>query len=211
MTINEENPFNSQFLTALKALIGQHHTLYPRIPPQGIFFESLVERAFRQIGWPAHLLTLSKANTPKHDLLVGTVRVSLKTETGIGTRPHFISITKLCTTEREPWDSPTLIRHTMTHLSNYDRLLMLRAIWNQALFHYQLLEIPLPLLRSIGNVTVVPVGRRAGRQSLAADVYDQQGKLFRVHFDGADGKCQIRQLPTNLCQMLLEWDQPITA
>ena len=58
----------------------------------------------------------------------------------------------------------------------------------------QLLEIPLDVLKLIADVTVQPVGRRLGRQSLAADVYGTSGELFRVHFDGADGKCQIRGL-----------------
>jgi hypothetical protein len=86
-------------------LITLHHSIYPRIPPQGIFFESLVAQAFRRSNWPAALVTLSKANAPQHDLLVGASKISLKTETGEGTRPNTISITKLCTTETGAWDS----------------------------------------------------------------------------------------------------------
>jgi hypothetical protein len=44
---------------------------------------------------------------------------------------------------------------------------------------------------------------------MAADVSYQDQKLFRVHFDGADGKCQIHRLPVSQCHLLLEWDQPI--
>ena len=45
--------FGSAFHGHLKDLVGRHHTLYPMIPPQGIYFESLVERAFLLAGWPA--------------------------------------------------------------------------------------------------------------------------------------------------------------
>ena len=33
------------FLT-VQNLVTQHHTIYPGIPPQGIYFEALAERAF---------------------------------------------------------------------------------------------------------------------------------------------------------------------
>jgi hypothetical protein len=47
---------------------------------------------------------------------------------------------------------------------------------------------------------------------MAADVYapdDQNERVFRVHFDGADGKCQIHRLPVSRCQVWLEWEQPV--
>jgi hypothetical protein len=201
--------FTPQFCSTLKSLVELHHSIYPKIPPQGIFFESLVEQAFKRSGWPADQFILSTANTPQHDLLIGNVRVSLKTETGIGTHPDQLNITKLCTTEAGAWDSDTLIRHTLEHLSRYDHLLMLRAIWRPNPVYYQLIEIPLDLLKLIADVTVLAVGRRLGRHSMAADVYAQDSKIFRIHFDGADGKCQIHRLPVRLCRMLLEWKQPV--
>ena len=44
--------FTAAFVVALKEYIDLHHTIYPRIPPQGIFFESLAERAFLKVDWP---------------------------------------------------------------------------------------------------------------------------------------------------------------
>jgi hypothetical protein len=146
-----------------------------------------------------------------HDLLVGGQRLSIKTETGKGTRLREITITKLCTTEKDPWEPEALIRHTMNHLARYDRMLMLRAIWRKERIRYQLLEIPLDLLRSIEVVNLSPVGWRKGRRSLGGDVVDRDERVFHVHFDGADGKCQIRSLLVSRCRMLLEWDQEITA
>lgn len=201
--------FTEQFLSTIKSLVEQHHTLYPWVPPQGIFFESLVQQAFRRCGWTDAQVVPTATNSPQHDLLVGKERISIKTETGKGTKPELISITKLCTTEREPWDSPTLVQHAMGHLSRYDRMLMMRAIWRQDHIHYQLLAIPLKLLKLIGTVTAAPVGRREGRRSLAADVVDRGEVVFHVHFDGADGKCQVQRLLVGRCKMMLEWDQPI--
>lgn len=207
MKIEGSDLFNHQFLITLRSLIEVHHSIYPRIPPQGIFFESLVEQAFKRSGLPQDQVVLSTANIPKHDLLVGDVRISLKTETGAGTDPDLVNITKLCTTETGPWDSAMLVQHAIDHLSRYDHMLMLRAVWRQNMIHYQLIEIPLNVLKLIGGITVLPVGKRAGRKSMAADVFDQGEKIFRVHFDGADGKCQIHRLPVSRCRILLEWDQ----
>ena len=201
----QDELFTEQFLTRLKALIEAHHIAYPHNPPQGIYFESLVARAFRQAGWQDAQVVLTTPNRPQHDLLVGTNRISLKTETGAGTKSRLIAITKLCTTEREPWDAPTLIQHALGHLSRYDHILMLRAIWaGRVGVRYQLLEIPILLLQLMQTLTAVPVGRRKGRRSIGGDVYESGQKVFHVHFDGADGKCQIRDLPVERCRMLAE-------
>jgi hypothetical protein len=91
--------FSDAFLERLRHWIGVHHTVYPRLPPQGIYFESLVERAFLHSGWPRDQVVLEHPNSPKADIRVGKTRLSLKTETGRITRRDRISITKLCTTE----------------------------------------------------------------------------------------------------------------
>jgi hypothetical protein len=202
------------FLLTLQNLIIQHHTIYPYLPPQGVFFEYLVQHAFHLSGRPDVQIIATTPNAPSFDLQVANRRFSIKTETGKGTDLNLISITKLCTTEKEPWAPQVLIDHVIQHMSNYDNMLMLRAIWlpkptKPTAIHYQLVQIPLDLLRLISTVEIAPVGRRSGRQSLAGDVLNQGQVVFHVHFDGADGKCQVRNLRVTLCQILREWDQRI--
>jgi hypothetical protein len=201
--------FTKDFLIALRALINVHHSIYPDIPPQGIYFEALVEDAFRRIRKPFAPIEATGRNQPRHDLLVEGVRISLKTETGAGTREDLINITKLCTTEREPWAPDVLKSRVLEHLSRYDVILMLRAIWKEPLIHYQLLEIPVDLFKSISMADLRPTGRRSGRQSLGADVYHGDEAVFHVHFDGSDGKCQVRGLNLRYCVLLLDWDLEI--
>lgn len=196
--------FTERFCHTVRSLIERHHTIYPWLPPQGVFFEALIQQAFRLCGWPDAQIVPTKPNSPQHDLLIGNQRLSIKTETGRGTCAEQISITKLCTTEREPWNSDILVRRTIEHLSRYDRMLLLRAIWQERIIHYQLLEVPLGLLRLIDKLVATPVGRRSGRQSLGGDVRKAGKAMFHVHFDGADGKCQIRNLSIRHCRMLLE-------
>jgi hypothetical protein len=198
--------FQADFLTALRALVGVHHSIYPHVPPQGIYFEALVEKAFKTIKKPFTIIQGTARNQPSHDLLVEDKRLSLKTETGAGTDAERISITKLCTTEREPWAADVLIGRTLEHLGRYDIILMLRAIWERPMIHYQLLEIPVEILKLIRTAELRAVGSRKRRQSLGADVYLGNDMLFHVHFDGSDGKCQIRNLHVRSCAMLLGWD-----
>jgi hypothetical protein len=202
--------FSQPFIGKLKDWIGTHHTVYPHLPPQGIYFESLVERAFLLTGWTRNEVVLTHPNSPKADITVGDTRLSLKTETGNVTRRDFISITKLCTTETGDWTSQALISHAVSHLSRYEGILMLRAIWEREnLIDYQLVEIPLALLRKMEGCEAIPVGRRPGRGSLGFDVLEQGEVLFHIHFDGADGKCQLRRLRVDRCVMLAEWEQAV--
>lgn len=194
------------FCQMVRTLVTSHHSVYPWLPPQGIFFEALIRQAYWQLGWSDAELVSGRPNSPEHDLLVGNQRISIKSETGRGTKSDFITITKLCTTEREPWEPAILVDRVLAHLQRYERLVMLRTIWRSEYFHYQLLEIPLPLLRMISAAAIGPVGKRSGRRSLGGDIYSEHGPLFHVHFDGADGKCQIRQLRVAHMRMLLEWD-----
>lgn len=202
--------FKKEFLDTLSLLVRQHHLIYPRIPPQGIYFECLVEKAFKQIRVPFEIVEAGSPNAPKHDLVVGENKISLKTETGQRTRRDFINITKLCTTEREPWEADTLVERVMEHLSRYEHMLMLRAVWDDPVIHYQLVDIPISLLRRIKSASIEPVGRRKGRRSLGGDVLDESGRAFHVHFDGSDGKCQIRSLSIDRCRLLLSWDLQIS-
>ena len=186
--------------------MGIHQSIYPRTPPQGIYFEALVEEAFRRIEKPFTIIEATSRNQPRHDLLVENMRISIKTETGASTDPRWITITKLCTTEREPWEPGVLVQRVMEHLGRYDIVLMFRAIWEAQAINYQLLEIPVETLRLIEGVSLETVGRRKGRQSLGADVIHTGERLFHVHFDASDGKCQIRNLGLQHCVMLEKWD-----
>lgn len=199
--------FDSGFVTVLKALVSMHHTLYPTIPPRDIFFESLVEGAFDKVQKPWAPLEPSARSFSGHDLLVDAKKLSIKTETGAGTREDSIHITKLCTTEKEPWDAVTLIDRVLSHLARYDVILMLRAVWREHYIHYQLLEIPIEDLRLIQTAQILPVGRRKGRQSLGGDLLLNGELIAHVHFDGSDGKCQVSKLPVARSVMLDEWDQ----
>lgn len=203
----ESGLFPVDFQVMLKGLVAVHHSIYAQVPPTGIYFEALVEKALRETRRPFTPIQATARNQPTHDLLVQGVRLSLKTETGYGTHPTQINITKLCTTEREPWTPEVLLGRVLEHLARYDLILMLRSVWTLPVVRYQLVEIPVDLLASMREARFEAVGRRSGRQSLGADVYGPgTDPLFHVHFDGSDGKCQIRNLRVSSCALLTEWE-----
>jgi hypothetical protein len=208
MNSQRQNPgiFTPRFLEALQRLVDHHHVIYSAIPPKGRYFEALVEKAFKTVRQPFIWVKPTTPNAPREDLVVGDIRISLKTETGFGTKLSFIVISKLLTTEKYPWTAESLIKRTLDHLSRYDYILMLRAVWEKPVIHYQLLDIPVDLLRLIEGANLIPVGKLTERQSLGADVYRGETKVFHVHFDGSDGKCQISRLAVADCEMLLIWD-----
>ncbi len=158
--------FTSNFIRTLQKWVQTHHIVYPRLPPQGIYFESLVERAFLHSGWPKNIVVLENPNSPRADIMIGKTRLSLKTETGTGTRKNSISITKLCTTETGEWTSKALIRHALSHLTRYEGILMLRAIWGENAIAYQLVDIPISLLQRMEGCKAQKVGVREGMSSL---------------------------------------------
>jgi hypothetical protein len=199
-----EGIFDEGFLRSLELSVKMHHQLYPKVPRQGIYFEALVENAFKAIRKPYAMIQASNRNLPGHDLLVEDKRISLKTETGEGTKIDRITITKLCTTERQPWDAPTLVARVLAHLSRYEFILMLRCIWGRPLLHYQLLEVSVENLKLIETADIQPTGRA---KSLGAQVISEDDRrLYYVFFDATDRKCSIRNLPVSDCTMLREWD-----
>jgi hypothetical protein len=196
--------FPVDFLIALRVLVNVHHSIYRQLPPSGRYFESIVQQAFTWAKKPFTPIENTGRTLPAHDLLVDGLRISIKTETGEGTDHRSITISKLCTTERPPWTAGALRERVLKHLAGYDVILMLRAIWDGPLLRYQLIEIPVDLLRRIADVELKPAGKGS---SLAADVYtDSERRAFRIFLDSSDRKCSIRNLSIGDCALLMEWD-----
>lgn len=199
--------FNPSFLEFLKTYVDVHHSIYPTVPPQGIYFEALVEKTFRAINRPMTLIKVGGTTQPRYDILFEDHRISLKTETGKSTKHNSITITKLCTTEKEPWTVESLKERAVAHLSRYDTILMLRAIWEPHQMRYQLIEIPVHLLKLLETADFEIIGNREGRKSLGATVMRGNEAVFRAHFDASDGKCSLRNLHTRNCKVLREWEK----
>jgi len=80
------NIFGPGFLEFLKTFVDVRHSIYPTVPPQGIYFEALVERTFRAIHKPLTVVKSGGVNQPRYDIQFEGHRISLKTEAGLGTK-----------------------------------------------------------------------------------------------------------------------------
>lgn len=133
MTDIETKVFPPDFLLALKTFVNVHHSIYRNIPPQGIYFEALVLEAFTQIKKPFTPIEPTARNLPANDLLVEDTKISIKTETGAGTKPNRITITKLCTTEKEPWKPDVLIEQEESRAQGARCIII---VCNYAAYHF---------------------------------------------------------------------------
>ncbi len=88
--------FGPGFLEFLKTYVDVHHSIYPTVPPQGIYFEALVEKTFRAINRPLTVIRAGGTNQPRYGILFEGHRISLKTETGLGTKRDLVNITRGC-------------------------------------------------------------------------------------------------------------------
>lgn len=79
-----EHDIRSWVFDILKTFVDVHHSIYPTVPPQGIYFEALVERTFRAIHKPLTVVRAGGVNQPRYDIEFEGHRISLKTETGLG-------------------------------------------------------------------------------------------------------------------------------
>ena len=85
----------------------------------------------------------------------------------------------------------------------YEIILMFRALWETGQIRYQLVDIPVYVLRQIDTVILEAAGKG---QSLGADVMHEGERIFHIHFDASDRKCSIRNLGIQHCVILEEWD-----
>lgn len=56
------DPFEGALALTIENLVRQHHTIYPWLPPQGIYFEALAHRAFSLCGVPGVQIAQTSPN-----------------------------------------------------------------------------------------------------------------------------------------------------
>ena len=175
-------------------------------------FEHILEQSFLRTGVPVqrqNSMTVRGA-----DLMVGNVRLSLKTEAAKGLRSGAITISKLM---EAAWikqitstdDIPGYIQSmVLPHFSNYDRIFILRSYGdteNQGFVRYDLHEIPVGLLYGIGNLTAADFSPLTKTRTTSAAVFSGNVEAFRFRLDGSDDKLTITNLQIGLCPLHAWW------
>jgi hypothetical protein len=181
------------------------HHCFSREPFSKDKFEYLLERASNNCGVRAELA--SKGN-PGHDITMGGVKFSLKTQANKGISRKSVYISKFMELGKGQWgdnekDLIGLREQFFSHMKSYDRILVLRTVskapdgWK-----YEFAEIPKTLLQkaSGGMLRMMHASRQHPKPGYC-DVRDSKGDLlFQLYFDGGtERKLQIKSIKIENC------------
>ena len=152
---------------------------------------------------------------PAEDLNINGTSFSLKTQADRGIRPGGVYIQKLMEARWiRDYDDPVGLtdaarRKIGAHLASYQRMLVLRA-FNvlDGGYRYQLVEVPLPLLRLVSSLPDRAFPEKNKARSSGADVRDDRGVAFRVLLDGSVEKVRLFNIRIDRCVVHAEWQIP---
>lgn len=161
----------------------------------------------------------SAHNNPGADVTINNETFSLKTQADKNLRLNFINIHKYMELGKGEWSDKLkqlkgLKDQFLSHLSNYDRILVLRNIGKplpaNPYWEYELVEIPKSLLSEVSN----------GRYEMTTEsiqmskpgycrVIDSKTKSlkFELYFDGGtERKLKINKIDRKYCTVHATWE-----
>lgn len=153
------------------------------------------------------------------DVTIEGMKFSLKTEASKDIRADRITISKF-TEARWIQQFSTLedlareaARRIPSHLSQYDRILVLRARDVSATrLLYEIVEIPRDVLGRVAALTTADFSLRTAQGGSSARVAINGRPAFTLRLDGSDGKITIAGLQLEFCVRHVSWVIPtVTA
>jgi type II restriction enzyme len=173
-------------------------------------FEFALVRLCNIEGRTAQLATRGNRG---HDITIDGTRFSLKTQADRNLRDHCIHISKFMELGRGHWEADIedlkgLAAQFFAHMESYDRILSLRCLSRETLWHYELVEIPKSLLLlAKGGTYRVQTNSKQTPKPGYCDVHSPDGNLlFQLYFDGGtERKLQIKGLLKSECVVHADW------
>lgn len=178
-------------------------------------FEFAFKRASEAAGKVASIV--SSQTNPGADVIVDGIDFSLKTEGSADIRRDRLTISKLMEGRliRECVTGADFARvsreRVLHHLSQYTRMITLRGFDrpNDNSVFYELLEIPLDVLRACGELRAADFSPRTANGSSSATVCYEGSPAFRLVFDGSVEKITVHNLSRSVCIPHGEWRVPL--
>lgn len=162
--------------------------------------------------------TVSIVDDPTHpgaDVVIDETKFSLKTEAAKSIKKDKLTISKLmearwirdCKTGN---DFANMTRErVLSHLDEYERIIVFRAFDVEGpAVEYELIEIPVELLRKMENLTHDCFSKRTKNGSSSAKVSLGGKVAFQLSFDGSVEKVTIRSLLVEYCRKHASWVIP---
>ncbi len=173
-------------------------------------FEYVLEKVLNMRKKRAHLAP--KGNRG-YDIIIDDMPVSLKTQANRDIKDDKIWISKFMELGKGQWtDKPedfmSLRKAYFNHLNEYDRILILRALTRSPEWYYELVEIPMKLMRLAQNGELeIKVDSKQFPKPGYYHVYSENmDKLYDLYFDaGSERKLQIKNLVKSHCIVHATW------
>lgn len=199
-------PFAKNFRTRLQL----HHATH-----EEVFKKKTFEYAFKAASIVAGRAAEMDEDVTSagYDVKVDDVRFSLKTEAGKTTSGTHIKISKLmearwireCRTGQDYLSNMDKVR---THLTHYDRVIILRAFQVASPFNgvrYDLWEIPHQLLSLVSTIQAGDFTPRMDSGTSTVVVKSNGTDAFKLRLDGSVEKITLEKLPLALCRKHASW------
>ena len=232
----ESDLVTSEFERAFRSKLVFYHTLMDA-PYNKKAFEYGFRDALREAGRHADLMVSNTVSGL--DLIADGERFSLKTEASKGIRKNSIVISKLMEARwiRDCMRSTDILvskiqQNLVPHFHAYDRMMVLRifsrlaevpavlsadanqdnlAIMQQVqrVFQYDLVEIPVDVLRAIENLGPEDFAPISALNATKAKVTYGGADAFTLRIDGSDEKITLAGINTSLCLLHGQWFIPV--
>jgi hypothetical protein len=187
-----------------------HHTLSAE-PFKKEKFEYAMEKI---LGASGRAASRPSSRTAGHDLTVDGQRWSFKSEAHRDVKRDSIHVWKWMELGKGTWEDKEedlrgLCDRFLHHLQGYDRIFILRCLTPEDPedHHYELLEIPKPLLAvaQAGTFTMMQASTQNPKPGYCR-VTDEQGLRYELYFDGGtERKLRLQKLRRDLCVFHAEW------
>lgn len=209
-TLNESDLFDEITLQNFGDAMRVHHS-FSLEPFSKDKFEYVLVNVLNLSG---HKAELAPKGNPGHDATVDGVRVSLKTQADTSIKENSLWISKFMELGKGDWgDNPAdlegLRGQFQSHMESYEKIFSLRAIQKAPHWKYELVEIPVSVLKLADNGELeMKLDSKQFPKPGYCHVRDEQGDIiFSIYFDGGgERKLQIRNLNKEYCQVHAEWE-----
>jgi len=202
---SKESDFASEaFVRSFGDILRIHH-YFSREPFTKDKFEHALERTLNYCGIKSKLAPRGHSG---YDIIINGKRVSLKTQADKSIKRDSIHISKFMELGKGAWDLKEQLQRFIEHMNDYQRIFSLRCFTLPDSFEYELVEIPMDLLKEAihGDLYMMDKSTQDPKPGYC-DVKDGDGVIkFRLYFDaGTERKLQIKNLKTKYCKIHAFW------
>ncbi len=209
-TLNESDLFDEVILQNFGDAMRVHHS-FSSEPFSKDKFEYVLVNVLKISGLKAEL---APKGNPGYDATVGDVRLSLKIQADKDIKESTIWISKFMELGKGIWGEDHanlegLRDQFLNHVENYEKILSLRAIKKAPNWQYELVEIPISVLKLASSSELeMKVNSRQFPKPGYCYVRNEQGQnIFSLSFDGGgERKLQVKNLRKEYCQVHAKWE-----